>query len=96
MKETQWRTVPICTPSFATLARELGYVFYECIWCASPKKECHALKHGLELILMQANDVVLRPRDNCCSEEWLASELSSSACASHEAVHQTSLTSDIL
>lgn len=67
-----------------------------CMWCVFPKRERQTSRHGPGLILMQPHGVGLRLRDNCCSEEWMAWELSSHTGASHQAVHHMGLTSDIL
>lgn len=67
-----------------------------CMWSVFPKRERQTSRHGPGLILMQPHGVGLRLRDNCCSEEWMAWELSSHTGASHQAVHHMGLTSDIL
>lgn len=71
-------------------------VCYMCMWSAFPKRECQTLRHGPGFILMQAHGVELRLGDNCCSEEWMAWELSSSTDASHQAVHHMDLMTDTL
>lgn len=53
-----------------------------CVWSVFPKGVRQTLRHGPGLILMQAHGAGLRLGDNCCSEEWMAWELSSSTGAS--------------
>lgn len=73
----------------------LGYMCMH-MWCESPKREWQTLRRGPGLIRIQAHSVGLRLGDNCCSEEWIAWEPSSSTGASHQAVHHMGLTTDIL
>lgn len=66
------------------------------MWSASQKRQCQTLRHGPGLIHIQAHSMGLRLGDNCCTEEWIAWELSSSTGASHQAVHHMGLTTDSL
>lgn len=88
-------SLPLCVRAGACIQRSVCCTCW-CMWSASPKRVCQTWRHGSGLILMQAHGVELRLGDNCCSEEWMAWELSSCSSASHQAVHHMGLMTDVL